>query len=383
VLARVLKESAAPVQGGAPGLVVVLDEAHMCKGAKTQRTRAAAALCKAALKQGGRAWLLTGTPVQNRPAELRVVLSVAGLFEEAFGSYTAFCTAFGGVMAAQSSAAKAGPAVAEALARVALRRTKDEVARDLPAKSYEDRTVELEGKAAALAEALAATICDRLAAEGVADLDLLPPAEREAAIERALSASSDIGDVSAARRVLALAKLPAAMAEVEACEEAGEPLVVATTCRDAALAIGSRAGWACIVGGVEQEERTRIVAAFQAGDLKGIALTIRAGGTGLTLTRASRFLFVDLDWNPAQNAQAEDRIHRIGQERPCTIVTLVGDCWIERRVLDLCRSKRELSRASLSPLVGRAPASGTPATCPGSPSMTSCRRARRKTPRPS
>lgn len=326
-----------------PGLVVVCDEAHACKSHKSLRTKACRAACRGARKAGGRAWLLTGTPVQNRPSELRTLLEVADLFTETFGSWTRYVRAFGGAVAVALSEAQATPAVADALAPAVLRRLKSEVARDLPAKTVEVREVPLSGRAAEIAAELEALVLER-AGDGSED-----------AIARALESSSEIGAVAAARKVLAMAKLPVALAEVEACEEAGEPLVVATAHRDVAEAIGTREGWGLIVGGVSQEERTRIVAEFQAGRLRGIALTIRAGGTGLTLTAASRILFIDQDWNPAQNAQAEDRIHRIGQHSPCTVVVLLGDCWIERRVADLCATKRMLADDSLAPLVGRAP----------------------------
>lgn len=323
------------------GVVFIPDEVHLCKNAKVQRTKAARAARRAVLANGGWAWGLTGTPIQNAPAELWTVLGVLGLGEEAFGSYPRYCTAWGGPEAVRSPDAAATPAVAEGLARVAIRRTKDEVLPDLPPKRVEVRHAPLEGRAAELAEDL------RRRVEGLA------PGACEADIARALEAASELGEVAAARAVIALAKLPVALEEVEACEAAGEPLVVATAHRSVAETIGGRPGWGLIAGGVPPEERTRIVADFQAGKLCGVALTIRAGGTGLTLTRAARILFVDQDWNPAQNAQCEDRIHRIGQTRPCTVVVLVGDCWIERRVEALCGSKSALAADALAPLAGR------------------------------
>ena len=334
------------------GTIVVVDEAHACKSLKSQRTQACRAAARSARKANGRAWLLTGTPVQNRPDELRAVLETGDLFREAFGSWRRFCDAFGGPEAVSSPEAQPSPAVAEALARVSLRRLKSDVATDLPPKFIERRAVPLAGCAAELAAQVERAILARLEAEGVVAMSL---EEREAAIARALEASSEIGEVAAARKMIALAKLPAALEEVERCEATDEPLVVATAHRDVAEEIGRRLGWGLIVGGVPQVERDRIVAEFQAGRLRGVALTIRAGGTGLTLTRACRILFVDRDWNPAQNAQTEDRIHRIGQWRPCTVVALVGDCWIEERVEDLCGSKGALAVGSLAPLVGRAP----------------------------
>jgi SWI/SNF-related matrix-associated actin-dependent regulator 1 of chromatin subfamily A len=62
--------------------------------------------------------------------------------------------------------------------------------------------------------------------------------------------------------------------------------------------------------------------AFQNGDLDHVIATIAKGGVGLTLTRADTAIFVDEDWVPAMNEQAEDRLHRIGQKRPVTILVL-------------------------------------------------------------
>ena len=76
--------------------------------------------------------------------------------------------------------------------------------------------------------------------------------------------------------------------------------------------------------------------------LKGIALTIQAGGVGLTLTRAWKALFVDLDWTPSWNSQAEDRICRIGQTKPVEIVHMVSDHVLDIHIHDLLSYKIKL-----------------------------------------
>jgi hypothetical protein len=81
--------------------------------------------------------------------------------------------------------------------------------------------------------------------------------------------------------------------------------------------VGNRDGWAAITGDTPPARRADIVAAFQAGELKGLALTITAGGLGLTLTRAAHAMFCGLNWMSANNAQADDRLCRIGQTRGC------------------------------------------------------------------
>jgi SWI/SNF-related matrix-associated actin-dependent regulator 1 of chromatin subfamily A len=81
-------------------------------------------------------------------------------------------------------------------------------------------------------------------------------------------------------------------------------------------------------------------------ELPRAALTIGAGDVGLTLTRALTVLFVDLDWVPANNRQAEDRVCRIGQEAGMVqVVRMVSDHALDRRVMEVLDRKGELERA--------------------------------------
>lgn len=72
-------------------------------------------------------------------------------------------------------------------------------------------------------------------------------------------------------------------------------------------------------------ERRNLVDDFQAGKYRVFLGTIKAGGVGITLTRASRMGFIDRDWSPSANRQAEDRIHRIGQERTCFYTDFIAE----------------------------------------------------------
>jgi SNF2 family DNA or RNA helicase len=78
---------------------------------------------------------------------------------------------------------------------------------------------------------------------------------------------------------------------------------------------------------------------FQAGRLAGVALSITAGGLGLTLTRAASVLFVDKSYTPAENAQAEDRVCRYGQKRAVMIDSLVADHPLDRRIDEILTRK--------------------------------------------
>ena len=121
--------------------------------------------------------------------------------------------------------------------------------------------------------------------------------------------------------------------------------------------LGSREGWAFIDGSTSAADREQIVEKFQNGKLRGIALSIRAAGVGLTLTRAWKAAFVDLDWTPAGNAQAEDRLCRIGQTHEhVEIVHMVSDHPLDQRVMELLVDKsRMIDGAIEQPEQGLAP----------------------------
>ena len=77
-------------------------------------------------------------------------------------------------------------------------------------------------------------------------------------------------------------------------------------------------------GGTPAALREERVRAFQAGKADVFLLSLRAGGTGLNLTAATYVVHLDPCWNPAVEDQATDRAHRIGQERPVTVIRLVA-----------------------------------------------------------
>ena len=76
-----------------------------------------------------------------------------------------------------------------------------------------------------------------------------------------------------------------------------------------------------------------------------LLVSLRAGGTGLNLTRATEVIHYDRWWNPAVEDQATDRVHRIGQTRPVTVHRLVTSGTIEERIADLLERKRALADA--------------------------------------
>ncbi len=94
-------------------------------------------------------------------------------------------------------------------------------------------------------------------------------------------------------------------------------------------------------------QRQRPIDAFSAGEVDVMLISLKAGGTGLNLTRADTVIHYDPWWNPAAQAQATDRAHRIGQRRPVFVYNLITVGSVEERMLQLQRRKLALSESLL------------------------------------
>lgn len=118
----------------------------------------------------------------------------------------------------------------------------------------------------------------------------------------------------------------------------------------------ARAGlaWQYLDGATPAPERTRRVAAFQAGEGDVFLISLKAGGFGLNLTAADYVIIADPWWNPAAEDQAMGRAHRIGQARPVTVYRLVSAGTIEERIVALHEGKRALADSVLAAEDGEA-----------------------------
>ena len=117
-------------------------------------------------------------------------------------------------------------------------------------------------------------------------------------------------------------------------------------------------------GKVGAKRRTEMVDAFQAGQVPVLLLSLKAGGVGLNLTRATHVVHYDRWWNPAVEDQATDRAHRIGQDRPVQVHRLIAEGTLEDHIAEsdraqtvTCRSGRrrwrELDRPAHQRRAGR------------------------------
>jgi len=316
---------------------IISDECHLTKNYKAARSQK----FKEMTQRCAVTWGLTGTPLMNRATDLYGVLE-AGSMGHIFGSWYKFVDLFNGSRNPFGGYefGMPKPEVPERLKRVMLRRLKKDVLPELPGKTYQTVKVDVGKELAEEMQEMYEGIIDGLTADGRA------PSEQE--IEDAFASLPSFYEFSSIRAKLAEGRIAPMMEIVESYEESEEPLLVFSAHRAPIDTLGQRDGWAAITGDTSAEKRQAIKHRFQNGELKGVALTIQAGGVGLTLTHASHALFIDLDWTPAMNIQAEDRIVRIGQlAKGIIIKRMVSDHPLDKHMHKLIEYKIELAQRAL------------------------------------
>ncbi len=320
---------------------VVLDEAQAVKNPGSQVAKAACAV------PAETRFALTGTPVENRLSELWSIFrfAVPGLLGPE--------ARFRRDIALPVERYRARPAV-ERLHRLTgpflLRRAKTDpgVLPDLPPKLVVRSSCPLTTEQATLYRAAVDE-----ALEGIRDAEGIDRRGRVLALLTLLKQVCDHPELAAGgdgRLAGRSGKLDRLGDELEEVMSAGEAALVFTQYRTmgellvrfAAERLAVRAPF--LHGGVPRPAREDMVTRFQNPDGPPLmVISLRAGGTGLTLTRASHVFHFDRWWNPAVEDQASDRAHRIGQERTVVVHPMVCRGTLEEKIDRLLADKAELA----------------------------------------
>jgi len=309
----------------AKNMVVIYDEVQALKNNKTKQSKKAKQLTKISKRAIG----LTGTPIMSKQIELWNIFVALDIEKRVFGSWPNFLKLFNGRKGFYGfTFGEPREELPEVLRIALLRRVQNEVGIQLPSEIYTEISVEADNKTKRILDS---------AWELYKRSDYFEHGELP-----------DITEMSKIKKELAESKIPALKEIVNDLEEKGICPIVFSAHRAPVLEMGQRKGWACIHGGMTPEEKHKIKDQFQAGKLKGLAATIKACGTGLTLTYAHHVVFNDLDWVPANNNQAEFRVKRIGQKEDRVFYYyLVTDHPIDQRIHKLLLEKMRLTRDTL------------------------------------
>lgn len=308
---------------------VCLDEAHTIKNRDTKTSGATMKL------DASHRLILTGTPVQNHLGELWNLFRfiVPGLL----GTYEQFSQKY--MSGQQSATAELKRIVAPFL----LRRTKQEVVRELPDKEDIVVPVALSEEEAAVYEVIRREAVAELEGSSSLSVNALSMITklRMAACSASLAEKKWIGSGCSKLDVF-LEKL------VPIVEGSNSVLVFSqyTSFLSLAATALDKCGlgdYLYLDGQTPVAKRQSMVDSFQKGEHKIFLISLKAGGLGLNLTGANYVIHLDPWWNPAIEQQATDRAYRIGQSQKVTVYHLISSNTIEEKILRLHATKRNLA----------------------------------------
>jgi SNF2 family DNA or RNA helicase len=326
-----------------PFSMVVLDEAQVVKNARTQAAQAVRLL------RVGQRIALTGTPIENDLDELWAQFDF--LAPGLLGDNRYFVKTWRTPIEKRGDTARAA-GLAARVRPFMLRRTKEAVAPELPARTEIERAVELEGPQRDLYETVRAAMESRvraaLAAQGLAKSHIVV---LDALLKlRQVCCDPRLVDLAAAKKIKQSAKFEALFDLLGTLRAEGRHILLFSQFTSMLALIEERLDrektpYALLTG--QTRDRARQVERFQKGEVDLFLLSLKAGGTGLNLTAADTVIHYDPWWNPATEQQATDRAHGIGQDKPVFVYRLIAAGTVEERIRQMQARKAQLAQAML------------------------------------
>jgi superfamily II DNA or RNA helicase len=319
---------------------VILDEAQAIKNASSESAKAARLL------NGRRRLALSGTPVENHLGELW------SLFEFLNPGMLGTGGAFKNVGSLRNPDEETRQTLARSVRPFILRRTKEQVARELPPKQEQTIYCDLDPKQRELYNELRdfyrKRLLDRVSRDGIgkSKIQVLEALLRlrQAACHPALLGAKH-QDAPSAKLDLLLERLS------EVIDEGHKALVFSQFTSMLALVrteLDKQGVTYEYLDGQTRDRQARVERFQTAPDVPLFLISLKAGGVGLNLTAADYVFLLDPWWNPAVEAQAIDRTHRIGQERSVFAYRLIARDTVEEKVLELQSKKRDLAAAIIN-----------------------------------
>jgi superfamily II DNA or RNA helicase len=317
---------------------IVLDEAQAIKNAGTESAKAVRLL------RGHNRLALSGTPVENHLGELWSIFEF--LNPGMLGAASVFKLAGAG---ARNPGDETRQLLAHALRPFILRRTKEQVARELPPKSEQTIFCELETAQRKLYNELRAhyrnSLLGMVASQGLAKSKI----QVLEALLRLRQAACHPGLIDPKRKGDASAKLDMLIERLGEVVAEGHKALVFSQFTSLLALVRERlsdSGMTYEYLDGATRDRQQHVERFQNDpECPLFLISLKAGGLGLNLTAAEYVFLLDPWWNPAVEAQAVDRAHRIGQTRQVFAYRLIARDTVEEKILQLQGSKRDLAAA--------------------------------------
>lgn len=304
---------------------VIIDESHKCKSSKTQQAKLVEGLCK------GKKWVfaLTGTPVVNNNTDLIQQLKILGRLED-FGGWKKF-------VARYCDGPKQSSNLRELYYRLRMccffRREKQKVLSQLPDKMRQYITCDITNRKEY--DDAERNIIEYLREYKNATDEKLARAARGEIMVR----------MGTLKQIAAKGKIKAVSDFIHDVIDGGEKLIMFAYLKDVVDALKAEFPDAVTVTGSDNiVQKQNAVDRFQNDPTcKLIILNYKAGGTGLTLTAASRVGFIEFPWTYSDCEQAEDRAHRNGQKNAVNCYYFLGDKTIDRYMYKVIQTKKGIA----------------------------------------